>query len=677
MTMTRRAYSFFEVKAVNEDKRIIRGIATTPAVDRVGDVVEPLGVGFKNPLPFLWQHDHKKPIGTVKFDKPTADGITFEAEIPVIDEPGTLKDRVDEAWQSIKLGLVRAVSIGFRAIEYSFIENGGIRFSETEVFELSAVTIPAQSDAVITSFGKNMDAAAIAVIKSFDTGVPAAPGQRDTGADVSPGASGKTTKSVNLNPKKGKAMKTIAEQITALEASRQAKAGRMAEIMQKSVDEARSTDTAEQEEFDTLEQEVEQIDGDLKRFRSLEKAQAHTAKPVIANQIKTADDGSNVRGGLAPVSVKAQKADPGIMFARIARVKALSKLDVENPRELAKRLYGEESPVYGFFMKAAVPAANTGNATWAGNLVGDETSLFADFVEYLRPQTILGRFGANGVPALRRVPFRVPLISQTSGGAGYWVGEGAAKPLTKFDFTRTTLEPLKVANIAVATMEVLRDSSPSAEAIIRDQLAAALRERLDIDFIDPSKAAAAGISPASILNGVSGIPSTGNTADDIREDIRQLFAAFIAANNAPTSGVWIMPATTALALSLMQNPLGQSEFPGISMSGGTLFGLPVIVSEFVPTDSGGAIVALVNASDIYLADEGGIDVDMSTEASLQMDNAPTHNSTTPTAAQLVSLWQTNSVGFRAERTITWARRRASAVAYLTDVNWGAAAAASA
>lgn len=144
-----RAYSLIEVKSVDESKRVIRGVATTPSVDRVGDIIDPLGVKFSNPLAFLWQHQHDKPIGSVKFDKPTKDGITFEAEIASIDEAGTLKDRLDEAWQSIKSGLVRAVSIGFRPIEYSFMESGGIRFSETEVYELSAVTIPANADALI------------------------------------------------------------------------------------------------------------------------------------------------------------------------------------------------------------------------------------------------------------------------------------------------------------------------------------------------------------------------------------------------------------------------------------------------------------------------------------------------------------------------------------------------
>lgn len=147
--MNNRAYSVLEIKSVDEDKRVIRGVATTPSVDRVGDIIDPLGVKFTNPMAFLWQHRHDQPIGQVKFEKPTKDGINFEAEIAKTDEPGTLKERLDEAWQSIKMGLVKAVSIGFRPIEYAFMETGGIRFTECEVYELSAVTIPANADALI------------------------------------------------------------------------------------------------------------------------------------------------------------------------------------------------------------------------------------------------------------------------------------------------------------------------------------------------------------------------------------------------------------------------------------------------------------------------------------------------------------------------------------------------
>lgn len=172
--MQNRAYSFLSVKSIDEGKRVIRGIATTPAVDRVGDIIDPMGVKFTNPLAFLWQHRHDAPIGTVKFDKPTKDGITFEAEIAQTDEPGTLKDRLDEAWQSIKMGLVRAVSIGFRPVEYSFMENGGIKFSETEVYELSAVTIPANSEALIGQV-KSIDKSLRAAAGVAEPEIPAAP----------------------------------------------------------------------------------------------------------------------------------------------------------------------------------------------------------------------------------------------------------------------------------------------------------------------------------------------------------------------------------------------------------------------------------------------------------------------------------------------------------------------
>jgi HK97 family phage major capsid protein len=134
--------------------------------------------------------------------------------------------------------------------------------------------------------------------------------------------------------------------------------------------------------------------------------------------------------------------------------------------------------------------------------------------------------------------------------------------------------------------------------------------------------------------------------------------------------VYMMSATTALALSLMQNALGQAAFPGITMNGGTFLGVPVIVSEYLANDNGsaGGIVVLANASDVYFADEGGFMLDMSREASVQMDDDPANPTIDSTV--LVSLWQRNLVGFRAERTVNWARRRSGSVAYLDAVTWG-------
>src|SRR5690606_15415671 len=64
----------------------------------------------------------------------------------------------DEAWQSIKAGLVRGFSIGFSALEASDIEGSwGRRFTRWEWLELSAVTVPANAEASIQSI-KSIDA---------------------------------------------------------------------------------------------------------------------------------------------------------------------------------------------------------------------------------------------------------------------------------------------------------------------------------------------------------------------------------------------------------------------------------------------------------------------------------------------------------------------------------------
>src|SRR5262245_60700789 len=106
----KRAYSVLRIKAADAEQRIITGVASTPEPDRLGDIVEPLGISYKNPVPLLLYHNTTKPVGQVRFFPPTAEGLEFEASLPTIDEPGTLRDRVEEAWQSIKTGLLAGVS---------------------------------------------------------------------------------------------------------------------------------------------------------------------------------------------------------------------------------------------------------------------------------------------------------------------------------------------------------------------------------------------------------------------------------------------------------------------------------------------------------------------------------------------------------------------------------------
>jgi HK97 family phage major capsid protein len=199
-----------------------------------------------------------------------------------------------------------------------------------------------------------------------------------------------------------------------------------------------------------------------------------------------------------------------------------------------------------------------------------------------------------------------------------------------------------------------------------------MRQFLDEQFIDPDVAAVANVSPASILNGATNtFASNGawTTRAAVMTDVNELMAAFDANDIDTTGGSWIMPPSIARHLATIMTAGGENPaFPGVSVAGGTFLGSPVIVSNSVPhADTAGSIVAFVVGPEVLLADDGQVAIDTSGEASLQMDSEPTNNSATPTATQLVSLWQTNSIGIRAERVINWARRRTYSVGYISGV----------
>lgn len=161
-TKMQRAYSRLEVKFAqasdNPDEIEIRGTASTPATDREGDIVEPLGAKFTLPMPLLWQHMSLFPIGTVNEAQVSPTGIEFVARAA---KAGVAR-HIDEARNMLRAGLVRATSIGFIPRDYEPVDEadpyGGQRFKAWEWLELSVVTIPTNQEATIHTI-KQYDAA--------------------------------------------------------------------------------------------------------------------------------------------------------------------------------------------------------------------------------------------------------------------------------------------------------------------------------------------------------------------------------------------------------------------------------------------------------------------------------------------------------------------------------------
>jgi HK97 family phage major capsid protein/HK97 family phage prohead protease len=633
-----RAYAVLQWKTADEDRRIIEGVATTPAPDRMNDVIDPEGVEFKLPLPLLYQHNSRQPIGHVLAAKVTKAGITVKAQVAAAGVAGF----IDEAWNLIKAGLVRGLSIGFKSLEESYDrESGGFHFLRTEWIELSAVTIPANSEATILA----VKSAALAAV----SGNGECPVVRlaARGTIIRPGVTGAALRDNDV---------TTQEQIANFENKRAATAARMAAIMAKAGDEGRTLDEAETEEYDGLAREVKAVDDHLVRLRAHEKALITRGTAIAGETTQTAAAASATRGGHAnggasSVVTVRSNLPKGTAFSRYVMALASCRGNKFEAADMARRQWADSTPEVELLLKADTPPGTTTAPAWAGYLVPNATNVMGEFLELLRPATVIGR-----IPGLRRVPFNVTLPAQTAGGLYGWVGENVKKPVGALTFSQVSLRWAKVAGIIVLTKELVKFSNPSAEAIVRDDMVKGTAQFMDQQFVDPAVAEVANVSPASITNGITPVAPTGTTADAFRKDMGTLMGAFVTANNDPTGAVVLMSATQALNLSLMQNPLGQSEFPGIGVNGGTIMGLPAVVSETVGTK-----IILVNASDILLAEDGGVEIDVSEEASLIMSTTPD----VPPDQALVSLWQNNLVGLRVDRFVTWKRAKTASVAFIS------------
>lgn len=469
-------------------------------------------------------------------------------------------------------------------------------------------------------------------------------------------------------------MKTYAEQVADIKATITLKQARQDEILKAARDEGRSTDTAEGQEYDTLADEVKALETDLGRYEQAAAREKATAAPVAPS----IPDARTIATGVSNVQIKqTEKLDPGIEFARYAMCLAHAKGDHDKAFRLAETHYPKSENMVKtlkaqaeganlqqmMMMKATVAAGDTINGTWAAPLVYANT-FTGDFVDYLRPRTLIGQ--AN----FQSVPFNVRIAGQTSGGTAYWVGQGKAKPVMKLDFNATTIPFTKIAAISVITQELARFSDPSAERLVRDGLADAVIARLDSDLFDPDVAAVANVSPAGLLNGVNPVagPTAPTDPDSIRCALLRLWAPWDSTFLGTRPAYYTTPAV-ARFLAFTRDAMGNVAFPGVTPFGGTLDGIPLRVSQYLANNGGsaGSPFILVDEAEVWLADDGSVTLDASEQASIEMSDTPAGSSNPAVAASsvnFVSMWQTNSIALRAERFVWWGLRRSGAIQWI-------------
>lgn len=160
--------SIFNVKAEELEERTVRFKISSEVVDRDGDILIAKGCNFdnfkKNPQ-FLGFHNyHEYPLGIPKNWGVDGKSVYCDVYFPTIEELSTNPTEasekaklVDFTYHCYKTGMLNAVSVGFIAEEAEpNKETGGFIVKAWELLEFSAVTVPANQDAIaqaVKSFG--------------------------------------------------------------------------------------------------------------------------------------------------------------------------------------------------------------------------------------------------------------------------------------------------------------------------------------------------------------------------------------------------------------------------------------------------------------------------------------------------------------------------------------------
>jgi HK97 family phage major capsid protein len=267
----------------------------------------------------------------------------------------------------------------------------------------------------------------------------------------------------------------------------------------------------------------------------------------------------------------------------------------------------------------------------------------------LRTRSVFYRLLADS--AFTRAPVRTRVGMMTSTATGAMVPEGESVPVSRATLANILLAPTKVSALIVVTDTLLHDVSAAGQSLFNRELGGAISDAVDAAFL------AMIVSTSTTSNA-----STGTQAVDAKHDLRTALLSVPAVGNAKL--YWVCAPDVAKRASTLEGG-GLDAFPAMSATGGEMANLPAIVSSGVPSGE----LYLVDASGIA-ADGGPATVGASNQAAILMDTAPVMSSATPTPAQMISMFQTNSTALKADAWIAAQVLRDDAVAVVTGITWG-------
>ena len=646
--------------------------------DRMGDIIEAAGWDLeqfnKNPVA-LFNHNPDFIVG--KWHKLRIQGKALRGHLELA--PKGTSPRINEIRKLVEAGILKAVSVGFRPIDYTPLNPkqlfGGSRFTKQELVETSLVAVPANPNALAIAKSLNVSAATMDLVFAKTGRTDDVQRRSLTGTPADPHSHRKqTAMNIQMAPR----VTASQERLVAFKDELTTHLGKMNDENVSDADMLKtqelSAKVAKEEQFLSTLQEAEKrlantslAEGDVVDHKSNGKGNGEDTRAIMKGSTALTVTG---QAWAAP----AKKVLPLDYLWRslTCQLKHHNEQQKRPILEIVKEEYGEDErtrAVMATITRAASVPATLPQAGWAAELV---TQVWADFLDALLPHSVFPSvasrgttftFGRNGV-------INLPMRNSTPAIGGSFVGEGAPIPVRQGQFSTVQLTPKKMAVISTFTREISEHSTPAIEGLIREAILHDTAVALDSVLLDAN--ASTVIRPAGLRNGATIVPPTAAGAAPVialMGDLKAMFAALQAITyDNIRSPLWITTPQLKTSASFVYTTTGDTVFRA-EVNGGMLNGVPIVTSTSVPTNT----LMLLDAADFASVTESAPRFDVSDQAVLHMEDttplAIASGSPGTVASPTRSLWQTDTIGVRMIMMANWIYRRPGMVATMTTPTW--------
>lgn len=361
---------------------------------------------------------------------------------------------------------------------------------------------------------------------------------------------------------------------------RQKKAAKVAEarnILNVAETEKRSLNAAEQTAFDAIKSEVTSLEGHEARAQFVEDAERRTAgEPVDASR----------------ASLEARVSVVDAINAQIenrALTGALAEFNAEQKRQ-GVQARGVLVPQSLFNETRAAQTTTT-----AAGIVPEDFRP-EEFVGLLRNSMVVQSLGARVLPNLRG---DVTIPRQATTSTAQWLAEGDALTDSGMTFNSIGLKPKHVGAITELSRQLLQQSNPSIEALVRDDFIQVVSLAVDKALIHGD-----GVKqPEGLLTAATG---TGTLATLSWATVLTVLQGLALKNIMPNA--WL---THPKVATILRKTLREAGLPGYLLENGQLAGVPVAVTNQLAEKAGSPAkgrMILGDFSEMIVGTWGSVDI---------------------------------------------------------------------